>query len=128
VPHWLAEHGLDLVAVDVPPLPGLYPSGWVHSGPRVYVRLHSRNASNWYKGDKERYDYKYTDATLGEWVAAARNAVDVQETLFLFNNCYRSQAPNNARRLQSLFGQQAPQANVIKPSAAQHPMQRSLFE
>ena len=39
---------LDLVAVDAPNLPGLFPSGWVQSSPRAYVRLHSRNADNWY--------------------------------------------------------------------------------
>jgi uncharacterized protein YecE (DUF72 family) len=66
VPDWLAEHGLDLVAVDVPDLPALYPRGWVRSGSRAYVRLHSRNAAKWYKGDKQRYDFEYDDASLRE--------------------------------------------------------------
>ena len=40
---WLADLGLAIVAVDVPDLPGLYPRGWVQSGPVAYVRFHSRN-------------------------------------------------------------------------------------
>ncbi len=68
VPGWLAERHIDLVAVDAPALPQLYPSGLVRSTERVYVRLHSRNAANWYASDKERYDYDYDDAALAEWV------------------------------------------------------------
>src|SRR5947209_2801729 len=59
VPEWLRTHGLDLVSVDVPDLPALYPRGLVHSGPHVYVRFHSRNAAIWYASDKRRYDYDY---------------------------------------------------------------------
>jgi uncharacterized protein YecE (DUF72 family) len=128
LPAWLAEHGLDLVAVDVPPLPGLYPSGWVQSGSRAYVRLHSRNAANWYRGEKGRYDYDYTDAALSEWIEAARSAVDTRETLFLFNNCHRSQAANNAQRMRTLFAEEMPQANVIGPFAAPPPAQGLLFQ
>ncbi len=128
VPAWLGERGLDLVAVDVPDLRGLYPRGWVHCGPRAYVRLHSRNAANWYLGDKERYDYSYDDAALGEWVSAAAGAEDVRETLFLFNNCHRGQAAANARRMQALIGRQAPHFHLIPPLASAPPVQRSLFD
>jgi uncharacterized protein YecE (DUF72 family) len=128
VPAWLGERGLDLVAVDVPDLRGLYPRGWVHSGPRAYVRLHSRNAANWYLGDKERYDYSYDDAALGEWVSAAAGADDVRETLFLFNNCHRGQAAANARRMQALFARQGPHFHLLPPFATAPPVQRSLFD
>src|SRR5439155_839544 len=87
---WLGDLHLDLVAVDAPNLPGLFPSGWVQSSPRAYVRLHSRNGDNWYRSDKERYDYDYSDAELGDWVAEAE-AREVlggtERALFLFNNC-----------------------------------------
>jgi len=68
LPAWLAERGLDLVAVDAPAIAQLYPSGLVQSTGRVYVRLHSRKAGNWYLSDRERYEYDYDDAALGEWV------------------------------------------------------------
>ena len=128
VPAWLAERRLDLVAVDAPDLPGLYPSGWVQSGPRAYVRLHSRNAANWYKSDKERYDYLYSDAELGEWVGAlGATAPGTEEVLFLFNNCHRGQAVVNARRMQALIGEQAPQLHLVPPAGQAPPEQGKLF-
>src|SRR5207302_1418975 len=128
LPAWMAEQGLDLVAVDAPDLPGLFPTGWVQSGPRAYVRLHSRNAANWYGSDKERYDYQYTDAELGEWVGGLTAAPLTGEALFLFNNCHRGQAVVNARRMQALVEEQAPQLNVVAPFAQGPPVQRGLFE
>jgi uncharacterized protein YecE (DUF72 family) len=129
MPAWLAGHGLDLVAVDEPDLPGLFPSGWVQSSPRVYVRLHSRDAGKWYKGEKERYDYLYSDAELAGWAQAAQaHEGNTEEALFLFNNCHRSQAVVNARRLRELIESQAPELHVVEPTGPQKPVQRSLFE
>src|SRR5262249_14770542 len=113
---WLGEAGIDLVAVDVAPIPALYPTGLVPSGPRVYVRFHSRNAGNWYLSDKERYDYDYPEPTLAEWVNNLSAAADRAETaLLLFNNCHRSQAARNAGTMRSLFGQSAPGIDVVQP-------------
>jgi uncharacterized protein YecE (DUF72 family) len=129
VPAWLAEHGLGLVAVDAPAIPALYPSGWVTNGPRAYVRLHSRNIDAWYGGEKQRYDYNYGDEELGEWVGALRDASSsgTREALMLFNNCHRSQAAHNARRLEVLLAERAPELSVAAPPAQAPPAQRSLF-
>jgi uncharacterized protein YecE (DUF72 family) len=129
LPGWLAERHLRLVAVDAPALPQLYPSGLVQSGGRVYVRLHSRNAANWYLSDKERYDYRYDDAALGEWVEQVlRTAGRTQEALLLFNNCHHGHAAGNASRIMSLFRNAG--ATVVAPfgSAAATPVQRGLFD
>jgi uncharacterized protein YecE (DUF72 family) len=129
LPAWLAERHIDLVSVDVPDLPALYPSGLVHSGGRIYVRLHSRNAGNWYLSDRERYDYHYDDAALGEWVEEVlRAAGRTQEALLLFNNCHHGHAPRDARRGMSLF--QSAGASVVAPfaPAASAPVQRGLFD
>jgi uncharacterized protein YecE (DUF72 family) len=131
VPEWLRQHGIDLVAVDVPPIPALYPAGLVQPGPRVYVRLHSRNAINWYKSDKERYDYDYDDAALMGWIDALRGAADgTERVLLLFNNCHRSQAADNARRMHELMGRLLPEHDVVPPFAAPETegRQRLLFE
>lgn len=129
VPPWLAERNLDLVAVDAPDLPGLYPSGLVQSSPRLYVRLHSRNAANWYQSDKERYDYNYSDAELGEWLTALNGAAaQARRAVLLFNNCHRSQAVQNARRMQELAARLAPQLELITPSVPPDSEQRLLFE
>ena len=128
VAPWLAERHVDLVSVDVPELPGLYPRGMVRSGPTVYVRLHSRDAAKWYLAGADRYDYDYTDGELQDWIDAteetARQA-GVGRFLFLFNNCAGSLAAHNARRLREMLGQQMPQSNVIAPTA---PVERSLFD
>jgi uncharacterized protein YecE (DUF72 family) len=129
MPEWLESHSLDLVSVDAPDLPGLYPPGWVQSGRRVYVRLHSRNAPNWYADGKERYNYFFADAELKEWVNAAKSAAArTDEALFLFNNCYGGQAAVNARRLTELFCERAEDWTVIAPFAETTPVQRTLFE
>ncbi len=125
----MATNHLDLVAVDVPDLPALFPRGWVQSSRRAYVRLHSRKAANWYASDKERYDYTYADPELAEWVESLRAAQDrTEEVLFLFNNCFGGQAIANARQLRDLIGERLPQARVVEPFADRPPEQRSLFE
>ena len=127
---WLGDRKLDLVAVDVPDLPGLYPRGLVQSGPLVYVRFHSRNAENWYRSDKDRYDYHYDDAAMIEWIEALTLTADrTQRVLLLFNNCQRSQAVENARRMRELLQRLAPGFDVVTPFAAPQPSvrQRSLF-
>jgi uncharacterized protein YecE (DUF72 family) len=124
---WLAERRIDLVAVDAPALPRLYPSGLVQSTERIYVRLHSRNAGNWYLSDKERYDYDFDDAALGEWVEAIlRPAGRTQEALLLFNNCHHGRAAGNALRMMSLF--RSARATVVAPFASAQPVQRGLFD
>jgi uncharacterized protein YecE (DUF72 family) len=129
VPAWMGRHNLDLVAVDVPDLPALYPRGLVQSSPRVYVRFHSRNAANWYRSDKDRYDYDYADDALIDWIEVlARNPVPTERVLLLFNNCMHSQAAANARRMRELLGRLAPELTVVEPFKGRAPPQRSLFD
>jgi uncharacterized protein YecE (DUF72 family) len=129
MPRWLAARGLELVAVDAPDLEGIYPSGWVQAGRRAYVRLHSRNAANWYAGGKDRYDFFYSDQDLDEWVGAASSAAgETEEALFLFNNCHGGQAVVNARRLAELFRRRAPGLPLVGPFGEPAPVQGELFE
>jgi uncharacterized protein YecE (DUF72 family) len=124
---WLAERGIDLVAVDAPDLPQLYPSALVQSTGRIYVRLHSRNAGNWYQSDKERYDYDYNDEELGEWVEAVLRAEErTEEALLLFNNCHGGRAAANARRIMALFLKAG--VPTVTQFASPAPVQRGLFD
>jgi uncharacterized protein YecE (DUF72 family) len=128
---WLGERNLDLVAVDVPDLPGLYPRGLVQSTPRLYVRFHSRNAENWYRSDKDRYDYDYDDQALDEWIQAmSRNENRSDRVLLLFNNCQRSQAVANAQRMRELLSRMDTGMEIVEPFAAPLPgsQQRLLFD
>jgi uncharacterized protein YecE (DUF72 family) len=127
---WMGELGLTTVAVDVPDLPGLYPRGWVQSGPTAYVRFHSRNKANWYASDQGRYHYRYDDAALTEWLDAASAAAaegTAQRTQFLFNNCYRRQAVDNARRMGQLAARRAG-LSLEPPPGPAVPAQRGLFD
>jgi uncharacterized protein YecE (DUF72 family) len=123
---WLGERRIDLVSVDVPDVPALYPRGLVQSTERIYVRFHSRIVRNWYQSDKDRYDYEYDDAALTEWIQQiTRSPERTQEVLFLFNNCVNHQAVTNARRMAQIVPKLMPQARVVTPPP---PAQRSLFE
>jgi uncharacterized protein YecE (DUF72 family) len=126
---WLSELKLDLVAVDVPDLPGLFPRGMVKSGKSIYVRFHSRIAKNWYLSDKDRYDFNYDDQALGEWIDALKIfGQDVDKVFLLFNNCQRSQAAANAQRMKELLAARAPEVETVLPFAAAAPRQQLLFE
>jgi uncharacterized protein YecE (DUF72 family) len=131
ISNWLAAMGLDLVSVDVPDIPSLYPRGLVHSTDRIYIRLHSRAEANWYGEDRDRYDYFYEDADLEQWIQALRSTVIATRVAFvLFNNCMRSQAVENARRMRQLMKRLAPKLDVVDPFAEVPPLstQHTLFE
>ncbi|HLJ93492.1 MAG TPA: DUF72 domain-containing protein [Gemmataceae bacterium] len=131
VTAWLTEHHLDLVSVDVPKLPGLFPRGLIQSSPVVYVRFHSRNAENWYRSDKDRYDFDYDDQALGEWIEALRrNDHPSNRVLLLFNNCQRSQAAANAQRMRELLSRMGAGMEIVAPFAApaSGSQQRLLFD
>jgi len=122
---------MDLVAVDVPDLPNLYPRGPVQSSPTIYVRFHSRNGSNWYGSDKDRYNYWFDDAALTEWIdALTRVREETKRVFLLFNNCHRSQAAENAGRMAELIRRLAPTMEVVRPFAEPPtmPRQPSLFD
>jgi uncharacterized protein YecE (DUF72 family) len=128
---WLGERGLELVSVDAPNLPALYPSGLRRTGSRIYVRFHSRKAANWYQSDKERYDFDYSDPMLLEWIESLRDTAGTAgHALLLFNNCHRAQAAANAQRMRELLEKYAPELPVIQPFAppSDEPRQRLLFE
>lgn len=126
--EWMEHVGLDVVSVGVPDVPTLFPRGLRVANRRVYARLHSQNADNWYADGKSRYDYDYPEAALREWADALQSvAADglADECLFFFNNCVGTQAVENARRLAALLKTDAPAVRVIDPPAP--PAPPSLF-
>jgi uncharacterized protein YecE (DUF72 family) len=126
---WLRERGLELASVDVPELPRLFPPGVIDPGAsRIYVRLHSRAAENWYSGGKVRYDYDYSDETLREWIGRlAEAAPRLDATYLFFNNCHGIRAAANARRVGELLRAEAPAFRVVEPPAPPSPRQGTLF-
>jgi uncharacterized protein YecE (DUF72 family) len=116
VTAWMRDQRMDLVAVDVPDLPNLFPRGLVQSSERIYIRLHSREAGNWYASGADRYDYDYEDWELTEWAKAVAEPADRAESAYiLFNNCAGGQAATNAIRMRAILEQQAPMCQIVQP-------------
>ncbi len=92
--------------VDEPRLKGLVPSIVERTGDTGYVRLHGRNSANWWRrgGGGDRYDYRYSEEELKEWVVKIRKlASEAKKTYVFFNNCHAGQAASNAKLMKDLL-------------------------
>jgi uncharacterized protein YecE (DUF72 family) len=71
-----------------------------------YVRLHGRNAKDWFRpgaGRDARYDYLYAKDELAEWVGRIKNLAAASESVYVItNNHYRGQALANALQIKNL--------------------------
>ncbi len=124
--EWMEHVDLDLVSVGVPDVPTLLPRGLRIANRRIYARLHSQNADNWYEDGKLRYAYDYTETELREWAVGLKIAAEndrADEALIFFNNCVGIQAIANAERLCAILKETAPAVRVIDP-----PQPPSLFD
>lgn len=104
VRQYLADLGLALVSVDLPDLQGL-PGPAAYAGlPYAYLRLHGRNARQWFDADSaaERHDYQYTPDELAGWVSALRQSSPERAYVF-FQNTTRGQALTNAAQFRALW-------------------------
>jgi len=104
---FLRQVGAGYCAVDEPRLPGLPPPMAEVTAPVGYVRFHGRNKEKWWHHEKaeERYDYRYTQDELEEWIPKIRKLADHALRVYVFfNNHVRGQAPANARELHARLG------------------------
>jgi uncharacterized protein YecE (DUF72 family) len=102
----LRKRGVALVNVDEPLLPKLPRPTALVTAPHAYVRFHGRNAANWWNGDNTtRYDYKYQEQELGEWLPRLRKMLDSASTtvMVLFNNHFQGKAVEDARKLREML-------------------------
>jgi uncharacterized protein YecE (DUF72 family) len=102
---YLRRLSLGYCAVDEPRLPGLVPPVVATTTDTGYVRFHGRNATTWWGGGHERYDWDYSSAELSEWIERLREiATATERTYVFFNNCYMGRAVKSARLLRRLLG------------------------
>jgi len=104
---FLRQVGAGYCAVDEPRLPGLPPPMAEVTAPVGYVRFHGRNKEKWWHHEKaeERYDYRYAQDELEEWIPKIRKLADHALRVYVFfNNHVRGQAPANARELRARLG------------------------
>jgi len=98
VPRWLAASDLGYCTVDEPALAGLVRPHEHVTAADGYVRLHGRNRQNWWgRGDGDRYDYRYREDELREWVTRIRSLARKSRRVWVFfNNCHAGQAVEGA--------------------------------
>jgi len=73
-----------------------------------YMRLHGKNAAQWWKHDKseDRYNYLYTAAELKEFSETAKAARELVKKSYLYtNNHFSSKSVVNAVMLKAQLGQ-----------------------
>ncbi len=111
---WASPEALAAIArcgafcnIDQPRLRGcLRPTSHVF-GSLGYVRLHGRNAANWFAENiesHERYDYLYSEEELAEWARRIERMMpQAHEIYVIANNHYRGQGVVNALELRALL-------------------------
>ncbi|MEZ5359245.1 MAG: DUF72 domain-containing protein [Candidatus Zixiibacteriota bacterium] len=100
----MKSEGIHFVSVDGPRLQGLLPPELRITTDMAYIRLHGRNAEQWWNGGALRYDYLYNPNELQEWKERIEKLQDtVTKTYIFFNNCHLGQAVKNARDLMKMF-------------------------
>jgi uncharacterized protein YecE (DUF72 family) len=100
----LRTAGIGYCAVDEPRLKGLVPPVARVTTDMGYVRLHGRNAKNWWGRGGDRYDYLYNEAELKEWLDKIKDmSRKAKRTYVFFNNCHVGQAARNASLMKELL-------------------------
>lgn len=104
VKQTLRAEGIGYSNVDEPQLPHLLPPESAATTATGYVRLHGRNAAQWWEGGGERYNYAYTDDELREWVRRLETLREQTERIYVFfNNCHLGRAVRDAHRFMELL-------------------------
>ena len=102
---FLEELKVGFCCVDEPSIQGLFPPIVRAVGEVGYVRLHGRNARDWWGRGPNRYHYLYTESELHEWAGKIRELEGrTREVFVFFNNCHEGGAAQNARRMGDLLG------------------------
>jgi len=101
---YLKNYGIGYVCVDEPELPGLLKPDSFATTDTAYIRLHGRNAEQWWDGGALRYDYSYSDQELREWKEKIEKLQNKVSTIYIyFNNCHLGQAARNALEMEKLL-------------------------
>ncbi|HET8724721.1 MAG TPA: DUF72 domain-containing protein [Anaeromyxobacteraceae bacterium] len=105
----LAAEGIGFVNLDQPLFRNSLGPSAVATAPVAYVRIHGRNAADWFRADAtrdERYDYLYAPEELSPWVDRVRAvaaAPGVAEVVVVTNNHFGGQEVVNALQLRSMI-------------------------
>jgi uncharacterized protein YecE (DUF72 family) len=105
----LKEHGAALVQIDEPKFKtSIQQNRLANVKTFYYLRLHGRNAAQWWKHDKseDRYNYLYSEAELEPIVEATEEAArDVKKAYVYANNHFSAKSVANAATIKAKLGQ-----------------------
>ena len=108
----LQEHGAALVQIDEPKFKtSIRQNRLANVKTFYYLRLHGRNAAQWWKHDKseDRYNYLYSESELEPFVEAAGEASrDVKKAYMYANNHFSAKSVANAATIKHKLGQELP--------------------
>jgi uncharacterized protein YecE (DUF72 family) len=105
----LAAQGIGFVNLDQPLFRNSLAPSAVATAQVGYVRIHGRNARDWFRAGAtrdERYDYLYTAEELRPWaerVRAIASSPGVTDVHVVTNNHFQGQEAANAMQLRSLL-------------------------
>ena len=105
----LQEHGAALVQIDEPKFKtSIRQNRLANVKTFYYLRLHGRNAAQWWKHDKseDRYNYLYSDEELDPIVEAVEEASrEVKKSYAYANNHFSAKSVANAATIKAKLGQ-----------------------
>ena len=117
----LAAHRAAWVLIDEPKFESSVQQSMnmapIDSAPIAYVRMHGRNAAQWWEHShaEDRYNYSYSQEELAPFAAAARAATAAERrVLMYFNNHFSAKAVANASVLKRDLGQIIPDDFIEK--------------
>ena len=103
--EFFAEHSIDVAYLDMPNRTGS--EVILGTGRHVYVRLHGRNQSAWFRpgvGRDAKYDYLYDMKTLRRWAEFGRKrSQGGQAVRIITNNHFSGQAVVNAFQMRAFL-------------------------
>ncbi len=113
--EWCRRRGVGWCVADQPRVgASTIPSRPRTTSSLAYLRLHGRNARNWFRegaGRDARYDYLYSMEELEPLARCARDLAAGAEIVFVIqNNHFRGQALANALMMKHLLQESAPEA------------------
>ena len=111
---WLRERGHAFCNIDQPPLRRCLPPTEHVTAPLAYVRLHGRNAENWFREEAdvaERYKYLYAKEELADWAKRFHTLIEKAEKVFVItNNHTEGRAVVNAFQIRAMLSGQKVEA------------------
>jgi len=103
----LGDFNASFCNIDQPALGQCMPATRIATSDLAYVRLHGRNADQWFAKDSnvnQRYNYLYNVNELNEWSGRIRELADKTRRVLVYtNNHFCGQAVANALQLKAIM-------------------------